>query len=284
MPETTAAVAPLTGADGAAALEVAGLRKEFGPLVAVDEVSFRIPEAGSLAVVGESGSGKTTIARMIVGLERPTAGTISACGNDRSRPARSARDRRRRGREVQIVFQDPYTSLDPRQSAEATIDEVLRLHHGWAAGRRRARIAELADLVGLDARQSRAFPRALSGGQRQRVAIARALAAEPRVLILDESVAALDVSIQAQVLNLLADIRDETRVSYILISHDLAVVRQLTDEVIVLHRGRVVERGPTARVLDEPRDPYTQRLRASVPRPGWKPRHQAPASSHQDAP
>ncbi len=266
-----------------AALEVAGLRKEFGPLIAVDDVSFRIPEAGSLAIVGESGSGKTTTARMIVGLERPTMGTITACGNDRSRPARSARDRRRRGREVQIVFQDPYTSLDPRQSAEATIDEVLRLHHGWPAGRRRARTAELTDLVGLDTRQSRALPRALSGGQRQRVAIARALAAEPRILILDESVAALDVSIQAQVLNLLADIRDETRVSYILISHDLAVVRQLTDEVIVLHRGRVVERGPTARVLDEPEHPYTQRLRASVPRPGWKPRRQALPSSEKDS-
>jgi ABC-type glutathione transport system ATPase component len=149
---------------------------------------------------------------------------------------------------------------------------VLRLHHGWPADRRRTRIAELIDLVGLDTRQSRALPRALSGGQRQRVAIARALAAEPRVLILDESVAALDVSIQAQVLNLLADIRDETRVSFILISHDLAVVRQLTDEAIVLRRGKVVERGPTARVLDDPQHPYTQRLRASVPRPGWKPR------------
>ena len=284
MPDTAVRGATTPGANGKAALEVSGLRKEFGPLVAVEGVSFAIPEAGSLAIVGESGSGKTTIARMIVGLERPTRGTITACGNDRSRPARSARDRRRRGREVQIVFQDPYTSLDPRQSAEATIDEVLRLHHGWATGRRRARIAELTDLVGLDGRQSRALPRALSGGQRQRVAIARALAAEPRVLILDESVAALDVSIQAQVLNLLADIRDETRVSYILISHDLAVVRQLTDEVIVLHRGQVVERGPTARVLDEPRDPYTQRLRASVPRPGWKPRRQAPGSSEQDAP
>ena len=275
MPETTAPADRVPEADGPAALEVAGLRKEFGPLVAVDDVSFGIPEAGSLAIVGESGSGKTTIARMIVGLERPTRGTIMACGRDRSRPTRSARARRRRGREVQIVFQDPYTSLDPRQNAEATIDEVLRLHHGWAADRRRARIAELIDLVGLDARQARALPRALSGGQRQRVAIARALAAEPRVLILDESVAALDVSIQAQVLNLLADIRDETRVSYILISHDLAVVRQLTDEAIVLHRGTVVERGPTARVLDNPQDPYTQRLRASVPRPGWKPARRA---------
>ena len=253
-------------------LQAAGLRKEFGELVAVDDVSFDLPPGQSLAIVGESGSGKTTIARMIVGLERPTKGTITACGHDRSRPARSTRDRRRRGREVQIVFQDPYTSLDPRQSAESTVDEVLRLHHGWPADRRRARTAELIDLVGLDTRQSRALPRSLSGGQRQRVAIARALAAQPDILILDESVAALDVSIQAQVLNLLADIRDQTHVSYILISHDLAVVRQLTDEAIVLHRGKVVERGPTAQVLDDPQPPSTQRLRASVPRPGWKPR------------
>jgi ABC-type glutathione transport system ATPase component len=208
---------------------------------------------------------------MIVGLERPTSGTITAGGRDRSRPVRSARERRRRGRELQIVFQDPYTSLDPRQSAEGALDEVLRLHHGWPAERRRARIAELTDLVGLDARQSRALPRSLSGGQRQRVAIARALAAQPAVLILDESLAALDVSIQAQVLNLLADIRDETHVSYVLISHNLAVVRQLTDETLVLHRGKVVERGPTARVLDDPQHPRTQRLRASVPRAGWKP-------------
>jgi oligopeptide transport system ATP-binding protein len=273
-------------ADGAPVLEVTGLRKEFGELVAVDNVSFRLPRGRSLAIVGESGSGKTTIARMIVGLERPTSGAIAACGHDRSRPARSTRDRRRRGQEVQIVFQDPYTSLDPRQTAEATIDEVLRLHHGWPADRRQARTAELTDLVGLDTRQSRALPRSLSGGQRQRVAIARALAAEPAVLILDESVAALDVSIQAQVLNLLADIRDETHVSYILISHDLAVVRQLTDEAIVLHRGQVVERGPTARVLDDPQDAYTQRLRASVPRPGWKPRRRElpGAGKEPDAP
>jgi ABC-type glutathione transport system ATPase component len=261
MPETS----------GVPVIEVAGLRKEFGALVAVDDVSFSVPAAGSLAIVGESGSGKTTIAKMIVGLERPTQGTIAACGHDRSRPTRSSRDRRRRGREVQIVFQDPYTSLDPRQTAEATINEVLRLHHDWAAERRRERTAELTDLVGLDDRQSRALPRALSGGQRQRVAIARALAAEPQVLILDESVAALDVSIQAQVLNLLADIRARTGVSYVLISHDLAVVRQLTDQAIVLYRGRVVEHGPTARILDDPQDSYTRRLRASVPRPGWKP-------------
>ena len=263
-------------------LEVTSLRKEFGDLVAVDDVSFRVPEAGSLAIVGESGSGKTTIARMIVGLERPSGGSISACGQDRSRPARSLADRRRRGREVQIVFQDPYTSLDPRQTAEGAIDEVLRMHHGWPADRRRARVAELTGLVGLDERQSRALPRALSGGQRQRVAIARALAAEPQILILDESVAALDVSIQAQVLNLLADIRDETGVSYILISHDLAVVRQLTDTTIVLRRGQVVEQGPTGEVLDNPQHAYTRLLRDCVPRPGWKPTRQlAQASAEQ---
>src|SRR6516162_2005287 len=164
---------PMAEGTGTQVLEVAGLRKQFGQFIAVDDVSFGLARGRSLAVVGESGSGKTTIARMIVGLERPTSGTITACGHDRSRPPRSTSDRRRRGREVQIVFQDPYTSLDPRQNAEAVIDEVLRLHHGWPAERRRARVTELTDLVGLDARQARALPRSLSGGQRQRVAIAR---------------------------------------------------------------------------------------------------------------
>jgi ABC-type glutathione transport system ATPase component len=280
MSEAVAMVKPDPASnDGQPVLDVSELRKEFGELVAVGGVTFTVQQARSLAIVGESGSGKTTIARMIVGLERPTAGTIAACGRERSTPARSARERRRRGGEVQIVFQDPYTSLDPRQTAEATIDEVLRLHHDLTGDRRRARIEELIGLVGLDERQARALPRALSGGQRQRVAIARALAAEPRVLILDESVAALDVSIQAQVLNLLADIRDSTGVSYLLISHDLAVVRQLTDDAIVLHRGVVVEQGPTAQVLDDPRHEYTKRLRASVPRPGWKPRRGALSAS-----
>jgi ABC-type glutathione transport system ATPase component len=257
-------------------LQVEGLRKEYGPLVAVDNVGFTVPEGGSLAIVGESGSGKTTVARMIVGLERPTGGTIRACGADRSTPARSTRDRRRRGREVQIVFQDPYTSLDPRQTMEGALDEVLRMHQGWTPKRRMERVRELSDLVGLDARQARALPRALSGGQRQRVAIARALAAEPRVLILDESVAALDVSIQAQVLNLLADIRDETSISFVLISHDLAVVRQLTEQIVVMWRGKVVESGRTADVLDHPQEDYTKLLRSSVPRPGWKPQRRIP--------
>src|SRR5215469_7447487 len=201
-------------------LQVQNLRKAFGDLIAVDDVSFAMGEGESLAIVGESGSGKTTIAKMIVGLERPTGGRIVACGHDRSAPVRSAKKRRERGREVQIVFQDPYTSLDPRHSAQTAIEEVLRIHHDWPARERRERVA---GLVGLDERQRAVPPRSLSGGQRQRVAIARALAAEPKILILDESVAALDVSIQAQVLNLLADIRDATGISYLLISHDLAV-------------------------------------------------------------
>jgi oligopeptide transport system ATP-binding protein len=172
---------------------------------------------------------------------------------------------------VQVVFQDPYSSLDPRQSAAQALDEVLRLHGRGTKPERASRVRELADLVGLDDRQVRALPRALSGGQRQRIAIARALAAEPRVIILDESVAALDVSIQAQILNLLADIRRRTGVSYVLISHDLAVVRQITDEAIVMLRGRVVERGTTAPILDAPSHEYTRILRASGPRRGWKP-------------
>jgi ABC-type glutathione transport system ATPase component len=252
-------------------MEVSDLAKRFGEFVAVDNVSFSLERGESLAVVGESGSGKTTVARMLVGLVRPTSGTITVSGDDWSLPSRSTHSRRKRGREVQIVFQDPYSSLDPRQSAASALDEVLKLHHAQRYPDRGKRVAELADMVGLDDRQLHALPRSLSGGQRQRVAIARALAAEPKVLILDESVSALDVSIQAQVLNLLADIREATGVSYVLISHDLAVVRQLTDRIVVMLRGRIVERGVTAEVLDHPQQPYTKALRASVPGPGWKP-------------
>jgi len=254
-------------------IEVRQLRKVFGhAFVAVDDVDFSVPRGGSLAIVGESGSGKTTVARMIVGLERPTSGEIVVDGKDRSQPAHTTKERRSRGRDVQIVFQDPYSSLDPRQTVSASIEEVLSIHGLGNARERADRVTELAALVGLDERQVRARPRALSGGQRQRVAIARALAVEPKVLILDESVAALDVSIQAQVLNLLADIRERTGVTYILISHDLAVVRQITQEAVVMHRGRIVERGATAQILDDPQEPYTQLLRASVPGPGWTPR------------
>lgn len=263
-----------------------GLRRVYpirggSPLVAVDNVSFTVPQGDSLAIVGESGSGKTTVAKMLIGLERPDAGRILIAGKDRSRPERGAAARRQRGRDVQIVFQDPYTSLDRRQSVQDCLTEVVRLHFGRDAARKR--VPELADMVGLSERHLRARPGALSGGQRQRVAIARALAAEPNVLILDESVAALDVSIQAHVLNLLADIREQTGVTYVLISHDLAVVRQITDNVIVMRKGQVVESGATGEVLDNPQQEYTRLLRDSVPGPGWKPVRRRPTQSQKSS-
>jgi oligopeptide/dipeptide ABC transporter ATP-binding protein len=230
-------------------------------------VSFRLGQRQALGIVGESGSGKTTIARMLVGLEPPTRGRILLNGKELSaRPAR--RERQARGRFIQIVFQDPYTSLDPHQSIRRMLDEVQEVQFSRPKAERATRTRELLDAVGLGDGEARALPRELSGGQRQRAAIARALATEPRILILDEAVSALDVSIQAQILNLVADLRREFGLTYILISHDLAVVRQVADEVLVMYRGRVVERGPVATILKNPLHPYTQRLLESVPRPG----------------
>jgi peptide/nickel transport system ATP-binding protein len=234
---------------------------------AVRGVSFQLAEGESLGIVGESGSGKTTVARMLIGLEPPTSGRLLLEGRELS-PRPSRREREERGRVVQIVFQDPYTSLDPHQSLRRVLDEVQQVHFSRGRSDREARARELLDAVGLGEKEARALPRELSGGQRQRAAIARALAAEPKILILDEAVSALDVSIQAQILNLLADLRSELRLTYILISHDLAVVRQVADDVLVMYRGRVVERGPVATILNAPRHPYTRRLLESAPRPG----------------
>lgn len=241
---------------------------------AVDEVSLRLEQGTTLALVGESGSGKTTVARMVVGLERPTSGEVRIF--DQPRPVRpSARERRELASQVQLVFQNPYRSLDPRQTVGGAIDEFIRTHFDWDVPRRSERVSELLELVKLPARVRAALPGELSGGQRQRVCIARALATEPRVLVLDEAVAALDVSVQAQVLNVLADVRDETGVSYLFVTHDLAVVRQIADEVVVMRMGSVVERGPTARVLDEPQEAYTRVLRDSVPRENWRPQRRS---------
>jgi peptide/nickel transport system ATP-binding protein len=260
------------------AVEVSQLSKVFrhrhAVTTAVDRVDFTVPAGRSLAIVGESGSGKTTLARMLAGLERPTSGTLRIGGRDWTAASSSPE----RGRAIQIVFQDPYSSLDPRQTVSSCLGEVLRFHFGLRARQQSARVAELLDQVGLDERIAAARPRVMSGGQRQRVAIARALAAAPGVLILDEAVASLDVSIQAQILNLLVSIRRATGISYLFISHDLAVVRQVTDDMIVMREGQVVEEGPTARVLDAPKHTYTRLLRDSVPRPGWKPARAAQAS------
>ncbi len=283
-----------TAPPGPSAVEVEGLRKVFRvsksggrgrvDVVAVDDVSFAVAPGRSLAIVGESGSGKTTAARMIMGLEQPTAGRIALGGVERGRGRLGSRERRRYGREIQIVFQDPFSSLDPRQRVRDAIDEVLKLHFDQSSAERETRVMELLGQVGLDEGHAQALPRALSGWQQQRVAIARALASMPKVLILDEAVASLDVSIQAQVLNLLADIREEMGVTYLFISHDLAVVRQVSDDAVVMRRGKIVERGPTNRVLDDPQDPYTKTLLSAVPRRGWKPtRHRLVAAADRSA-
>ncbi|WP_030865152.1 ABC transporter ATP-binding protein [Streptomyces sp. NRRL F-2747] len=250
-------------------LEAAGLRRAYGPVQAVDDVSFRLAEGGSLGIVGESGSGKTTTARIVVGLEHADGGRILVHGRDRGDRVRGRAQRLARAREVQMVFQDPFLSLDPRTTVGGALRETLRLHFPGADHGRR--VAELLDQVGLGAREADALPRRLSGGQRQRVAIARALAVEPAVLVLDEAVAALDVSVQAQILNLLADIREQSRIGYLFITHDLGVVRCVTDDVVVMRHGRIVEAGPTAQVLAAPEHPYTRLLLESVPRPGWDP-------------
>ena len=250
-------------------LEVRGLCKTFGSFTAVDDVSFCLAPGGSLGIVGESGSGKTTTARILVGLERATAGQVLLDGTVIAAP--SKQERRARARRIQMIFQDPYQSFDPRLTIEESIAEPLRLHFGLDGASRKQRVAELCDQVGLSTRQAGALPRNLSGGQRQRAAIARALGIEPSVLVLDEAVAALDVSIQAQVLTLLADIRRDTAISYVFVSHDLAVIRAVTDEAIVMRSGRIVEEGPTEQLLGAPQHPYTKLLLASVPEPGWDP-------------
>ncbi len=255
-----------------ALLEVRDLHRSYrshGATVdAVSGVDFTLAPGSSLGIVGESGSGKSTTARLLVGLEEPDAGRIQLHGAA-SPAARGRRARLARAQGMQIVFQDPYLSLDPRVTAGAGIEAVLRLHTGLGRRGRRARASELLHQVGLGPREADALPRKLSGGQRQRVAIARALAVEPRVLVLDEAVSALDVSVQAQVLNLLSDIRRDTGIGLVFISHDLAVVRYVCDRTLVMRRGQVVEDGPTPDVLGNPQHEYTRLLLSAVPRPRW---------------
>jgi oligopeptide transport system ATP-binding protein len=251
--------------------------------VAVDGVSFKVERGQSLALVGASGSGKTTVARIVVGLEVPTSGHVSVAGRKRKFGHLSTRERRTRARETQIVFQDPYSSLDRRQTVENAIAEVLKLHFDLRSNALTNRIDELLDSVGLDASQARSRPTALSGGQRQRVAIARALAAEPTLLVLDEPVSALDVSIQAQILNLLRDIQTQDEMAFLFISHDLAVVRQVCSHAAVMQNGRIVEVGPVSAILDHPQHAYTKALRQAVVDPAANPLRGRPRAADADA-
>jgi oligopeptide/dipeptide ABC transporter ATP-binding protein len=255
-------VLPVLEADGLAKVYPAG---GYGGRVktALAGVSLRLEEGSCLGVVGESGCGKSTLARLLVGLERPTAGTVTLQG----RPLASY-PRPELARRLQLVSQDPFSSLNPRLTAGRALTEVLLVHRR-VPGRREAaaRVTELLDMVALGARFADRLPHEMSGGQAQRVAIARALAAEPQVLILDEPTSALDVSVRAGIVNLLARLRSELALSYLFISHDMAVIRQISDSIGVMYQGRFVERGPWQAVLSAPLHPYTRALLAAVPEP-----------------
>jgi oligopeptide/dipeptide ABC transporter ATP-binding protein len=230
---------------------------------AVSDVTLSIARGESVALVGESGSGKTTLGRMLLGLLRPTAGRISFDGMDLATVG--AAQQRALRRRMQIVFQDPQSSLDPRRPVGAQIADGLAIHNIVPPEARRARVADLLAQVGLPAAHSERYPHQFSGGQRQRIGIARALATGPDFLVADEPVSALDASVQAQVLDLLADLRARLGVAMLFISHDLAVVRSLCERVVVLYLGRVMETGPVAQVFGTPRHPYTQALLSAVP-------------------
>lgn len=258
-------------------VEVSDLHRTFrvGPgaeeVVAVNRVTFSIESGEALGLVGESGSGKSTIARILVGLERADAGKAIIDGVDRLSRPRGRAERLARARAVQMVFQDPNGSLDRRLTVGDALRRTLRLGERGANSSIEHRIRELLDQVRLTERHAASKPYELSGGQRQRVAIARALALTPKLVVLDEPVSALDVSVQAQVLELLAEIQRESGVSYLFVSHDLAVIRELCSRVLVLFRGTVVEQGETRQVLTTPEHPYSQLLIASTPGPGWDP-------------
>ncbi|HEY4066915.1 MAG TPA: ATP-binding cassette domain-containing protein [Burkholderiaceae bacterium] len=229
----------------------------------MNDVSFTLAKGRTLSIVGESGSGKSTIARMVMRLVEPTQGAIQIGGEDWL-ALRGGRLRRARKR-IQLVFQDPFSSINPRMRIEDVIAEPLRNFGLCAVARMRERVVELLEQVGMTAAALPRHPHEFSGGQRQRIVIARALAAEPELIVCDEAVSALDVSIQAQVLSLLAQIQQRLQVSYLFISHDLAVVQHISDEVAVMYKGEIVETGPTHEIYGRPKHSYTERLLDSAP-------------------
>ena len=257
-------------------LEIEGLVKHFaGPhtllqrnaaaIRAVDGITFSIDEGQTFALVGESGCGKTTVAKMILLLERPTMGSIRFRGRDIN--TLKGRDLREYKRSVQAVFQDPYSSLDPRMQVLDIIGEPLQVHLGMSGGALRTRVAELLENVGLSWEAGANFPHQFSGGQRQRIAIARALALQPQLIVLDEPVSGLDVSIRAQILNLLGELQRDLGLSYLLISHDLAIVEHMSNVVGVMYVGKIVELTTKDELYGDSLHPYTAALMASVPQP-----------------
>jgi oligopeptide transport system ATP-binding protein len=233
---------------------------------AVDDVSFEIRAGETLGLVGESGSGKTTVGRAVLQVYRPTAGSVVFDGVDLTKLG--PEQLRRRRRDFQMIFQDPYASLDPRSKVIDIVAEPLEVH-GLSGGRaeRRARVAELLSQVGLNAAFAERYPHEFSGGQRQRIGIARALAASPRFLVCDEPISALDVSIQAQIINLLEGLRDRFGLTYLFIAHDLAVVRHLSTRIAVMYLGKIVEVAPKAELYERPLHPYTRALLSAIPVP-----------------
>ena len=233
-------------------------------LRAVDGVSFRVAAGRSFGIVGESGSGKSTLARASIALERPTSGEARLMGASLSRAPRAALRKMRA--HMQMIFQDPYGSLDPRQTVARIVAEPLACLDGVSRAERAARVGDSLEAVGLSSKDGRKYPHEFSGGQRQRIAIARALITRPRLVVADEPVSALDVSIQAQVLNLMTDLQRDLGVTYLLISHDLAVVGHICEEIAVMYRGRFVETGPSEALLTSPAHPYTRALVDAAPK------------------
>ena len=257
-------------------LEVAGLEKHFlrragllrrpaGRLRAVDGVGFTIAAGETLGLVGESGCGKSTLARLVLRLIEPSAGTIKLGGSDITHLGKTALRPYRRA--MQIIFQDPFSSLNPRMAAGDIVGEPLKVHGIGSAAERRARVAALFEQVGLRPAQMRNFPHQFSGGQRQRIAIARALSLSPKLIVADEPVSALDVSIQAQVINLMVELQQERDLAYLFIAHDLAVVEHISRRVAVMYLGKIVEYAEKRQLFGDPLHPYTEALLAAVPVP-----------------